>query len=37
MLAGMAVPFKMNIEDGIFFGYLALFTASLFFPKLVAR
>ncbi|XP_052818191.1 glycosylphosphatidylinositol anchor attachment 1 protein-like [Mya arenaria] len=37
VLASMAVPFKMNIEDGIFYGFLALFTASLFFPRMVAR
>ncbi|KAL4235222.1 Glycosylphosphatidylinositol anchor attachment 1 protein [Mactra antiquata] len=37
ILAGMAVPFKMNIEDGLFYGFLALFTASLLFPRMVAR
>jgi hypothetical protein len=37
LLSNMAVPFKMNIEDGIFFGFLALFTASLLFPRMVAR
>jgi len=37
LLASMAVPFKMNIEDGIFFGFLALLTASLMFPRMVAR
>ncbi|XP_053401359.1 glycosylphosphatidylinositol anchor attachment 1 protein-like [Mercenaria mercenaria] len=37
ILSNMAVPFKMNIEDGIFFGFLALFTASMLFPRMVAR
>jgi len=37
VLASFAVPFKMNIEDGVFFGFLALFTAALMFPKMVAR
>lgn len=37
LLASMAVPFKMNIEDGIFYGFLALLTASLLFPRMVGR
>lgn len=37
ILSSMSVPFKMNIEDGIFFGFLALFTASMLFPRMVAR
>ena len=37
ILADMSGSMKMNIEDGIFYGVLALFTASLLFPRMVAR
>ncbi|XP_052231014.1 glycosylphosphatidylinositol anchor attachment 1 protein-like [Dreissena polymorpha] len=37
LLSSVAVPFKMNVEDGIFYGFIALFTASLMFPKMIAR
>ena len=37
LLADMAVTMKMHVEEGIFYGVLALFTASLLFPKMVAR
>ncbi|KAK3581097.1 hypothetical protein CHS0354_033886 [Potamilus streckersoni] len=37
LLASMSGSFRMNIEDGIFYGFLALFTASLIFPRMVRR
>ncbi|KAL3859873.1 hypothetical protein ACJMK2_010062 [Sinanodonta woodiana] len=37
LLASMSGSFRMHIEDGIFYGFLALFTASLIFPKMVGR
>ena len=37
LLADLAVTMKMHVEEGVFYGFLALFTASLLFPKMVAR
>ncbi|KAK3085911.1 hypothetical protein FSP39_010424 [Pinctada imbricata] len=37
IITGMAPPFRIKMEDTLFFGQLALYTASLLVPRMISR